>query len=113
MALSENWGHRAALMVAHCAGMVDLVALPVWIGTLVAHYRFDSQEAGALATFFLVCAVLASAFIARRFDRIRGRFVASCAFGLAALAFAACSRMHAFGWLAVLHCMGASLQGRH
>ena len=38
---------RAALMVAHCAGMVDLVALPVWVGTLISHYRFDPQQAGA------------------------------------------------------------------
>ena len=24
-----------ALVVAHCAGMIDLVALPVWVGALV------------------------------------------------------------------------------
>jgi hypothetical protein len=29
---SENWRGRIALMVGHCAGMVDLVALPVWMG---------------------------------------------------------------------------------
>jgi hypothetical protein len=25
-------------MVGHCAGMVDLVALPVWMGALIARY---------------------------------------------------------------------------
>ncbi len=30
----------AAIMLAHCAGMVDLVALPVWVGTLVGLYGF-------------------------------------------------------------------------
>ncbi|TMG97576.1 MAG: MFS transporter, partial [Betaproteobacteria bacterium] len=51
---------RAALMVAHCAGMVDLVALPVWVGALIAQYRFDARQAGLLATLFLVGAVCAS-----------------------------------------------------
>ena len=40
---------RMALMVGHCAGMVDLVALPVWVGTLISVYRFDPQQAGLLA----------------------------------------------------------------
>ncbi len=52
MTLSERRSGRAALMVAHCAGMVDLVALPVWVGALIAYYRLDAQQAGALATFF-------------------------------------------------------------
>ncbi|SEB15995.1 MFS transporter [Variovorax sp. YR216] len=111
MVLSERWSARAALMVAHCAGMVDLVALPIWIGTLMAHYRFDPQQAGSLATCFLVSAVVASAFTARRFDRIRARFVAASAFGLAALAFAACSQMRGFGGLAVLHGIGGFAAG--
>ena len=52
-----------ALMVAHCAGMVDLVALPVWIGTLVARYGFDPQQAGGLATLFLFGAVAAGSLL--------------------------------------------------
>ena len=35
-ASTENWSGRIVLMVAHCAGMVDLVALPVWVGTLIS-----------------------------------------------------------------------------
>lgn len=35
MTTTEKWPGRIALMVAHCAGMVDLVALPVWVGTLI------------------------------------------------------------------------------
>jgi len=30
----------AALVIAHCAGMLDLVALPVWVGALVERYGF-------------------------------------------------------------------------
>ena len=38
---TETWRGRIALMVAHCAGMVDLVALPVWVGALIERYRFS------------------------------------------------------------------------
>mgnify|MGYP006182615603 CR=1 FL=1 len=41
MTTTDSKRGRFALMVGHCAGMVDLVALPVWVGTLVAHYRFQ------------------------------------------------------------------------
>jgi hypothetical protein len=27
-------------MVSHCAGMLDLIAFPVWVGTLIGHDRF-------------------------------------------------------------------------
>ena len=29
---------RMVLTIAHVAGMVDMVALPLWAGTLVQHY---------------------------------------------------------------------------
>ena len=67
---TESWRGRIALMVAHCAGMVDLVALPVWVGALIAQYRFTPPQAGGLATLFLVGAVLSSLFFAPRFNRI-------------------------------------------
>ncbi len=50
---TERWSGRLPLMVAHCAGMVDLVALPVWVGALIAQYKFAPQQAGGLATLFL------------------------------------------------------------
>lgn len=109
---------RLALMVAHCAGMVDLVALPVWVGTLMAHYRFDPQQAGGLATLFLVGAVLASAVLAPRFGRLPRRLVAVLGFGLAALAFFAASAQAGFGAMAGLHALaglaaGAALSVTH
>lgn len=109
---------RIALMVGHCAGMVDLVALPVWVGTLVAHYRFDPQQAGMLASLFLVGAVLASVVLASRFDRRNGRVVATLGFGIAALGFGFASTLQDFGTLAVLHALsgmasGAALSATH
>ncbi|MDB5898308.1 MAG: putative permease [Ramlibacter sp.] len=100
-----------ALMVAHCAGMLDLVALPVWVGTLVARYEFDAQEAGGLATLFLVGASVASVWFAPRFNRVNAKWAAVAGFGLAALAFVLSSRQATFPVLAMLHVAGGLAAG--
>ena len=118
MTTTDSKRGRIALMVGHCAGMVDLVALPVWVGTLVAQYRFDPQQAGMLASLFLVGAVLASVVLASRFDRLNGRVVATLGFGIAALGFGLAYTVQDFGTLAVLHALsglasGAALSATH
>ena len=45
---TSTFGH-VTLMVAHCAGMVDLVALPVWVGTLIQHHQLDLVPSQLLA----------------------------------------------------------------
>jgi predicted MFS family arabinose efflux permease len=108
-ATTENAPGRIALMIAHCAGMVDLVALPVWVETLIADYKFDPPHAGGLATIFLACAVLSSLFFASRFNRMNRRVAAAAGYALAALAFLAASRVTDFGALAACHALaGAS-----
>lgn len=102
---------RVALMVGHCAGMVDLVALPVWVGTLISFYRFDPQQAGLLATLFLGGAVGASLFLAPIFHLLVGRWVSAFGFGLAALGFAVASTTSSFGTLAVLHVVAGMAAG--
>ncbi|HEU0201728.1 MAG TPA: MFS transporter [Burkholderiaceae bacterium] len=102
---------RLVLMAAHCAGMVDLVALPVWVGTLIAHYQFDPQQAGALATLFLTGAVAASLYCAPRFNRMRGRLVAPLGFGAAALSFFALAATADYATMAVLHVAGGVAVG--
>jgi len=109
---------RVALMAGHCAGMVDLVALPVWVGTLISVYRFDPQHAGLLATLFLAGAVLASLLLAPRFNRLNGRLVATLGFGAAALGFGIASTTTSFATLAALHALagiaaGAALSVTH
>jgi predicted MFS family arabinose efflux permease len=109
---------RVALMVAHCAGMVDLVALPVWVGTLMGHYRFDPQQAGGLATLFLAAAVIASVVLAPVFARLPRRAVSVLGFGVAAAAFFGATVMQGFAGMAALHVMaglaaGASLSVTH
>jgi predicted MFS family arabinose efflux permease len=102
---------RVALMVAHCAGMVDLVALPVWVGTLMGHYRFDPQQAGGLATLFLAAAVLASVALAPLFGRLPRRAIAVAGFGVSALAFFGASVLQDFAGMAVLHALAGLAAG--
>ena len=102
---------RTVLMVAHCAGMVDMVALPVWVGTLIAAYKFDPQQAGGLVTLFLAGAVLASLIFAPRLNRISGRLAAPLGFGASTLAFFAASASNDFGTLAICHGLGGFAAG--
>ncbi|QIL74322.1 MFS transporter (plasmid) [Diaphorobacter sp. HDW4B] len=118
MTKTNSMSGRLALMVGHCAGMVDLVALPIWVGTLVAHYGFDPQQAGMLASLFLIGAVVASVALASRFDRLNMRVVATLGFGLTTLGFGLASTVRDFGTLAVLHALcglalGAALSATH
>ncbi|MYM81860.1 MFS transporter [Duganella sp. FT50W] len=109
--LNERWPGRLALMVAHCAGMVDLVALPVWVGALISHYGLTPQRAGALATLFLLGAVAASLFWSPRFHRARPARVAPCGFALAALAFVGLAGTGDFMLMALLHALAGAAAG--
>ncbi|MYM34453.1 MFS transporter [Duganella sp. FT94W] len=109
--LNERWPGRLALMVAHCAGMVDLVALPVWVGALISHYGLTPQRAGALATLFLLGAVAASLFWSPRFHRARPALVAPCGFALAALAFVGLAGTGDFALMALLHALAGAAAG--
>jgi predicted MFS family arabinose efflux permease len=105
---TERWPGRTALAIAHCAGMVDLVALPVWVGALIAQYKFDPPHAGGLATLFLAGAVASSLVFASRFHRLNARLAATAGFALAALAFLLCARVSSFAALAGLHALAGA-----
>lgn len=92
-----------AIMLAHCAGMVDLVALPVWVGTLVALYGFDPQAAGGLPTLFLIGASIASIVIAPRLNQLNTRLVVVIGFGVGTLLLLASAFTHTYSVLMVLH----------
>jgi predicted MFS family arabinose efflux permease len=100
-----------ALMVAHCAGMMDLVALPLWVGTLVSKYQFDPQQAGGLVTLFLIGASIASAFLAPRVSSHNAKWMAVGGFGVALVAFMISSTTVLFPLLAVLHFVGGIAAG--
>lgn len=114
----ESRRGRVALMVAHCAGMVDLVALSVWVGTLISHYGFSAQQAGGLPTLFLLGVVLASIVLAPRIHRLPGRWVAGLGFAVSALSFWLAAGTTGYAALAVLHALsgvaaGAALSVTH
>lgn len=102
---------RAALMIAHCAGMVDLVALSMWVGVLTTHYGFDAQQAGGLPTLFLTGVVLASVALAPRFQRLPGRRVASVGFAISALSFWLAAGTSHYAALAALHALAGLAAG--
>jgi predicted MFS family arabinose efflux permease len=88
------------LMLGHCAGILFLIALPVWVGTLVAQFGFGALDAGALATIFLVAASLASLVCASRFGRLAHRPLAAGGFGIATLVMLVAPLAPGFGTLA-------------
>lgn len=106
---NESIGGRAALVIGHCAGMIDVVALPVWIGiVLIGRLGLQPQQAGGLATLFLASVVASSLFFAPRLNRIRrGRFVPA-GFALAGLAFLGMTTVTDYAALAAVH-MAAGL----
>jgi predicted MFS family arabinose efflux permease len=111
MIKTDSFTGRAVLMVAHCAGMLDLVALPVWVGTLISRYGLDPQQAGGLATLFLVGAVLSSLFFAPRLSRYNGRVAATCGFGLAVLSFLSLSVTRDYTVMMALHALAGASAG--
>ena len=98
-----------ALLLGHCAGMLDLVGLPVWVGAnLIGFYHFDPQKAGLLATVFLLCAVIASLLLAPRFGRSSARTVTVVGYAVAALAFVALATIAGTDYptMLLLHAIG-------
>jgi predicted MFS family arabinose efflux permease len=111
MTTTEKWPGRFALTVAHVAGMIDLIVLPVWVGTLISFYKFDPQEAGGLVTLFLAGAVVASIILAPLFNKLNGRLVATAGFAAAAVAMGLASLQTDFLALAICHALAGISAG--
>lgn len=97
------------LLLGHCAGMLDLVGLPVWVGAnLIGFYRLDPQKAGLLASVFLLCAVFASVLLAPRYGRISARKVTVLGYAVAALSFVGLATWagHHYPTMLALHAIG-------
>jgi predicted MFS family arabinose efflux permease len=78
---------RVVLTLAHVAGMIDLVALPLWVGSLMQHHGFSAPQAGLVVTAFLVAVALASLVLAPRLHRLPRGVNASAGFAIGAAAF--------------------------
>lgn len=85
----ESRNGTAALVIGHCAGLMDITALPIWVGiVLIGQLALDPQRAGFLLTLFLGSVVLSSLYFAPKLTRLNRKRVASAAYALAGLAFA-------------------------
>lgn len=108
----DNVKSRIALVLCHCAGVIDVVALPVWVGiVLIGVYGLEPQRAGALATCFLGAAVISSLIVSPRVTRLRGAFVVPAAFGVAAAAFFGLTTTRDYGAMMALHALGGLAVG--
>lgn len=93
MANSNSVGGKVVLSIGHVAGMIDMVALPLWIGNLMQHYGFSPVQAGLTVTLFLFSVVIASTIVAPLFDRLPHKLGVAGGFAVAAAAFLATSRL--------------------
>lgn len=106
--MNKNLGLSAlfALVLAHVIGMIDLVALPVWVGALVERYSFSPQAAGGLATLFLIGATIASVTVAPKFPQMNQRLTATIGFSITSAAFFFSATQSSYFVLAGLHFLG-------
>ncbi|MDQ1209339.1 MFS family permease [Acinetobacter baylyi] len=100
-----------AIMVAHCAGMVDMIALPIWMGVLIGQYHFNSQQAGMVVTLFLAGVTLASLGSSSLFNRFAAKPFIVAGFFASALAFVCTYFNTALPSLSVLHFIGGLATG--
>ena len=103
---------RLSLVLCHCAGVIDVVALPVWVGiVLIGMYGLEPQRAGALATSFLGAAVISSLIVSPRVTRLRGTLLVPAAFAVAAAAFFGLTLTRDYAAMMVLHAIGGLAVG--
>ena len=104
---TDNLSGKAVLTLAHVVGMVDMVALPVWMGALIQHYQYSPSQAGITVTLFLLGVVLSSVFFAPRFNSTPRKVASASGFAVAAVAFFFASQLSvavsSFQTLALLH----------
>jgi len=101
---TERWPGRLVLMLGHIAGMIDLVALPVWVGTaLIGQYHFSAPLAGAMVTAYLIAVVAGSLVFAPRFHRLAAQRVAPMGYAIAAGAFILLTATAKPGLMIALH----------
>lgn len=110
MTTLNSFRGTAVLCVGHMVGMVDMAALPLWLGALMEHYRLDSPSAGLVVTMFLIGVIIASGALARSFTRLRHRWVAGGGFTVATICMLAMWKLpvaaDSFPLLLLFHSLG-------
>ncbi|EUB99989.1 major facilitator superfamily MFS_1 [Rhizobium sp. CF080] len=112
--MSSMKSHSAtiALVFGHIAGMIDLAALPVWVGALSGGFGLGNTHAGGLVTAFLLGIVLASLVVARVFHKVPGHMLAPAGYGASAICLFAMSQLQPdFGTFFILHALAGTATG--
>ena len=104
-------GAATAMVIGHVAGMIDLAALPVWVGTLVGGFGYSNVQAGGLVTSFLAGVVVASILLAGQFHRLPSRSLVPVGYGGSAICFFLLSEVHGFGAFLALHLLAGIATG--
>jgi predicted MFS family arabinose efflux permease len=105
MSTAESAGGRLVLVVCNVSGMVDLVALPLWVGALMQSRGLDAQSAGMMVTTYILGVFGGSLFFAPRLGRISSRLCALAGFGTGAAAFFGLAFTEAVGPMLILHAL--------
>lgn len=103
METTESMKSKIVLMIAHIAGMIDFVALPVWVGTLIPYYGLNPQSAGGLVTLFLISVVINNLIFGPKLNKISPRLATPIGYGVATLAFLGLSYVSSYQAMAALH----------
>lgn len=100
---------KVVLILAFVIGMVDMVSLPIWVGTLMQNYGYSPAQAGITVTLFLLGVVLVSTFLSPKFNKVPRRALTALGFGLASVVFYVISQhaisVNQFVTIAVLHAL--------
>lgn len=92
-----------ALIVCNVGGMVDLVALPLWVGSLMQSRALDAQQAGMLVTAYILGVFGGSLTVSPRVDTINNRVTATAGFLLGAASFFGLMFVDGLAAMAALH----------
>ncbi|MCP1118265.1 MFS transporter [Robbsia andropogonis] len=107
MTTPDTLGGRFTLTIAHVVGMIDMVALPIWVGTLMQYNHFRPAQAGFVVTLFLLGALTTSILCAPLFNRLPRRWAAAGGFGISAASFALAAHYsiasNSFAMIAAFH----------
>ncbi len=111
MRSQDTKGAQLALVVGHTAGMMDIVALPLWIGALIAGYGYSPAAAGGLATLFLGGVVISSVLLSPVFHRLPGRWMPTAGFLISAAALFVVQTLESYVGFAIGHAIAGLATG--
>jgi predicted MFS family arabinose efflux permease len=92
-----------ALVLCNVGGMVDFVALPLWVGSLMQSRGLNAQQAGMLVTLYILGVLGGSLMVSPRLNSLNGRLTASIGFLVAALALLSIIATQSLTAMSILH----------